>query len=437
MKRNLPLIAFLLFAGFAGSLGAQESLTLERARSAALAASRTLRSALLAADSAELSVRLQSYEALPSLSATASAGLTYAASGAGEFSGSVGATLRQTVFDGRRTSLQRAVYAAAADMAGQEARAAYFDALDSADAAFFGTLEARAALEAARSDLEAYRTHLALARAQLGAGVITKFALLQTEAETAAKETAAIQAEGALAAAAKSLETLTGIRFSSVEEVDPDLYGDLMERASRYSADETAALIELVRSAADAGNPALLKARLAEGQARTGERLARADYLPTVEAVASGSVPLDSGGVSGSGSGSIGLSVSFPMDFWTVRTAAWAKRLAVETAGLDREETRSDLELRIQSAAYDLVSAARQAASAGKALEYAEGYHESVLALYRLSAASSSELSDAEALVGANRSALISARYGFLGSLSDLRSLGGFEDERLLLDRLP
>jgi hypothetical protein len=46
-------------------------------------------------------------------------------------------------------------------------------------------------------------------------------------------------------------------------------------------------------------------------------------------------------------------------------------------------------------------------------------------------------LSDAAALLGAARSALISARFRFLGGLADLRALAGLADEDLLAAMAP
>jgi hypothetical protein len=55
---------------------------------------------------------------------------------------------------------------------------------------------------------------------------------------------------------------------------------------------------------------------------------------------------------------------------------------------------------------------------------------------YLVSRSSVSELSDASALASSSRSQLIKARYGFLQSLSKLRSLGAFEDEEKLMNLL-
>jgi hypothetical protein len=49
--------------------------------------------------------------------------------------------------------------------------------------------------------------------------------------------------------------------------------------------------------------------------------------------------------------------------------------------------------------------------------------------LFRLSQNSVSTLSDASALVSSNRNQLIRSQYGFLLSLSKIRTLGAFADE--------
>jgi outer membrane protein TolC len=52
---------------------------------------------------------------------------------------------------------------------------------------------------------------------------------------------------------------------------------------------------------------------------------------------------------------------------------------------------------------------------------------------YRLSQSSVSDLSDASALASSSRVQLIRAQYGFLQSLSKLRSLGAIDDEEKLM----
>jgi len=71
--------------------------------------------------------------------------------------------------------------------------------------------------------------------------------------------------------------------------------------------------------------------------------------------------------------------------------------------------------------------------SSRKALDYAESHYQGILEQYRLSAASSSELSDAQALVSTSRKQLITALAQFRSNLAALRTLAGVESDELLL----
>lgn len=418
---------------------AEEALSLEKSRQAALANSKTLQKYLLAVDTSVLAEKSDSYDKLPSVSASAGASWAYAASGTSSgLSGSLGLSVSQLVYDGGKTSLLAAIDAISTKIARQEARGEYLGVLEAADEAFYAALEAQASLEAAKADLDAYAEHLRLAKAKLEAGMITKYECLQTEAEAAAKETAYIQAQGALSSARSVLGSLTGISGGyALEDVDFSAYENLIKRASAYSGDTTSSLIEDLCAKALANNPTILAASLTESQARKTVALAKADYLPDISAGVSHSFGLEEGKSPDAGIGSISLSASIPLDFWVTKASVASKELSVRTAELDGAESLCALKLDIESAVYDYASAARSVLSSRKALEYAENYRESVLELYRLSAAASSELSDAEALASSSRSALISSRYEFLTSLSALRTFAGLESDELLLALLP
>ena len=75
--------------------------------------------------------------------------------------------------------------------------------------------------------------------------------------------------------------------------------------------------------------------------------------------------------------------------------------------------------------------------SSAKALDYAQSNYENVLEQFKLSSATTSDLSTAEALVSADETALITARYGFLSDLSALAVLAGLEDTSKLAALVP
>jgi outer membrane protein TolC len=191
-------------------------------------------------------------------------------------------------------------------------------------------------------------------------------------------------------------------------------------------------LIEEAYHSASANNPSLSQYELARQKAQQETSLASAGYLPTLGLAYSHSFDAGTRQALDAGGGSLSLKASIPLDVWKARASVRAAGIAARQAELEAEDSGQSLRLEIQSAVYDCISSARSASSSQKALEYAEGNYQSVLELFRLSAASSSELSDAQSLVSASRAALITARYSFLANLSSLRSLAGLENESRL-----
>jgi outer membrane protein len=423
----------------AQGLNAQGPLSLEKARELALARSATLRKALLSVDSALLAEKIQGYEYLPEISATAGAGVSSPYSKLPDsLALSAGISVSQTLFAGGKRLLLAAIDSLGTRIAREEAREEYLGVVNKVESAYYGLAQAQASLEAAQKDLEAAQTHLKLAGAKLEAKMIAPYAYLETESSASAKRTALIQAQGKLAVAEATLASLTGLRAPLGKvEVDFESHAGLIQKAAGLTTEETAQFIWSVREAAVKNNPSLSKKSLESEKSNKSVNLAAADYFPSVSAGFSHTLSGETGGGFDAGTGSISLTLSIPIKPWTVKAEVDSEKIASRQADLDGEESLRTLELDVQSAAYDCIFSARSTVSSEKALEYAEGNYRSVLELYRLSAASSSDLMDAEALVSANRAALIDARYSFLVNLSTLRSLSADENESLLTGRIP
>ncbi len=429
-------------AAAAGSAAgaAQAAVTLDQARAGAQARSRSLQKALLGADAAKLASAARKYEMLPSLSASAQAGLSYdeGTDPLSTFKASLGLSASQTLFDGGRNAALAAIDAIDEAVAREAARSAYLAAAADAESAFFSALEARAAEEAARSDLEAARLHLEIAAAQLEAGMIARPAYLKVESEAATKETALNQARMASTTASRKLSSLTGVPAGAAlsEEGLAELEA-LASRVGALSEERTESFASALLAAAASGNPDLAQSSLATARAEGEVSYARKAGLPTFSASWSHAASYAEEPGLELGGGSVSLSASLSLEPWAVRNSVAQKRAAASQAALDEEESRSTLELDLRSAVYEAVANARAIASSRKALEYAEGNYESQLEAFKLSSLSSSDLSDAEVLVGSARSSLISARYSFLAGLSELRSLAGLEDQARLAAALP
>jgi outer membrane protein len=417
---------------------ARPSATLAKAREGALALSRTLRKYLLSVDAAKLVRKAQNYEMLPSLSATASGGTSYAADSASALSTSLKLSASQTVFDGGQNAILAAIDDIDVAVARAQARSAYFTAVMDAEQAYYAALEAYAAEDAAQRDLEASRLHLELAKAKLDAGIIARPAYLEIESEVATKETARNSARKTSLTAARKLSSLTGLTLgATLEDESSERVETLAARVASLSDSAADTFADALLAAAAKGNPDMEQAVLATTRAEKEISYAKRAALPTISAGWSNTSSYDADSGLNLVSGSVSLSATISLDPWTVSNSVAQKRIAADEAALDEAEERSTLDLDVRTAVYEAVSDARAIASSKKALEYAERNYESQLEAFKLSTISSSTLSDAEVSVSSARSSLISARYSFLSGLSSLRALSGFDDASLLEAALP
>jgi outer membrane protein len=419
---------------------AKAELTLDEARSEAIAASKTLQKAGLSVQSARITERIQGYDFLPSVSVTTSASLGYpTSSGTGATDlATAGVSVSQPLYDGGVNATKSKVNGIATKIAEEDLRSVYLDILNQTDSAYYAVLEAQAALEAAQSDLDSAKVHLALAQGKLDAGIIIRSDFLKTESEAAASETALGLAKRNLSVAMIKLASRTGRSLPlSLQNMDFPRYTNLMQRM--ISIDDTSldTMVSGTVAAAIRNNPSLLGESLAREKAEAQVAVEKTANIPTVSASWSHNLTYGVSTGVDVGSGTIGLGASMSLDFWNRKANIDKASLAADQAKLDYGESERTIALDIQSAILDTISSARSVFSSQKAFEYAEEHYQNVLELYRLSSSSSSDLSDAEALVSTNRNSFISARYQFVTNLSTLENLAGFGTEEELMKLIP
>jgi outer membrane protein len=440
LRAALVLAAIALTTAFAG---AQDALGLRKARELALAKSATLRGAELAVDSASLAARAQGFAALPSLSASVGGAFDFGNATASQSrtnastSASLQVSASQLVFDGGRVADLVKKYGLATEVAREALRSSRISLLGQTDAAFFALLEAQASVEAATSDLDAARQRRAIAQAKIDAGILSKSDFLQTEADTAGYETALTLARKTLSSARSRLASLTGLApGTSLEQVDFAVYDGLIGRLGALDEASIDALAGAVTALAKDNSPTLRTYALSNGEAGLAIDMAKKALLPSLAAGFSQNLAYAaSPGLTTVGSVSITASMS--LDLWVAKNAIDSASLAEAQARLSGDQGQTDLELGLVQALYEWLASAASIGSSAKALEYAQGNYENALEKFKLSSATTSDLSTAEALVSADKTALIAARYGFLTNLSTLRGLAGLEDEGQLLALVP
>jgi outer membrane protein len=443
MKRSI-VASFALFLSLlvARTLMADDSISLEQARAHALAHSKTLQKLLLSVDSALLDEKIQSYTLLPSITATAGASATAPEATLLDMLGaSAGLTVTQTIYDGGQSALLSAIDGLATSIARAQARDQYFSVLLAADTAYYNVLEDAASVDAAQSDLDDAEVSQKLAEAKLGVGILSKSDYLKTESETAGKGTSLVQAQSKLSVAQRTLASLTGLSLPlKLAKEESARYDALAQHFAGYADQQVETLVASLQEAAAKNNPSLAESGFSSQKAQRAVDLAKAGYLPSISASWANDLIFGTSAstttITGASS-ALSLTASLPLDMWNTQASVDSKSLAARQAALDLDETRRTLDLGIQSAVFDSISSARQISSSQKALDYAESHYQDVLEQYRLSAASVLDLSDAQLLVSTNRTALITARYGFLTSISSLRTYAGFETDELLIRIMP
>lgn len=419
---------------------AQDGLDLGTAREFVLSRSSTLKKARLAVDSAILAGKARVYEGLPSITASSGGTLEYKYSS--PLSDGLGASVRlaatQTIFDGGRQAALARQTGFASDAASEELRAMRVELIGQADTAFCSVLKAAASVDAAAGDLAAAGLRLQIASVKMEAGVLAKSEYLMTESEAAAYETSLIKAKKTLASAKAKLASLTGLPVSTdLEPIDFSIYDGIQGRLS--ALDETAAntLAANIVAIAAVNNPGLAGYALAIEKARLAVDVAGKGYAPTITASLSQGLGWAAASGLSVGAGSFSLTANLSLNLWATKNGVESATAAAASAALDKSDGERSLILDIDVAVNELLGAVRSIASSAKALEYAESNYLNVLERFKLSSASASELSSAEALVSTDRTAFTGARYDFLSCLSVLRGLAGLESEVMLLAAIP
>ncbi|MDR1352191.1 MAG: TolC family protein, partial [Treponema sp.] len=284
MKLTAILLAALPAALLPVSVSA---LDLETARSLALANSRSLARYNLAVESARLDETIQKYTVLPSLSLGASASANFLGEASLTDSFSAGATfgVTQRIYDGGKNAVLKSINSMAVGIARQEALREYFAVLDAADAAYYGALQAEAALEAAETSLEAAALALSIAEIRLESGMIGYGDYLQALAEKEARETSRNQARRDRTIGRVTLKNITALaELPDAEEADFAAWEELLQKLAGLSEEGAAAFLQSFRTTATANNPALATAALVAGRAEQAVSLAKRDYLPSLSA---------------------------------------------------------------------------------------------------------------------------------------------------------
>jgi outer membrane protein TolC len=439
MKKTIIFINLAVV--FTMSLQAQ-TINLEQARTLALANSRSLAKYNLSIQSSILDEKSQLYTMLPSPSAGYSASMTYLNKNwafenpLDTFGASANFAVTQKIFEGGKSFIQKALSSIATESVRKDALAEYFNVLDSVGSAYYAALEAAASLDSAESSLRTAALSLSIAEIRQASGMINQGDYLKALAEKESRENSRNQARRNVALCMAKLRSLTGLaELPGLEQIDFAMYEEPIRFLAEISDEQADALyfdfLEILANS----NPSLAKAALNSRRAEKNLSLAKRDYAPTLNATvfSTGINYSTAGGFGSTAGGGIVLSGKIPLDFWVMNNKIAKSKIAVNSAALDYINVENSLENELQTALLNAFAQAGSVLSSRRSLEYAEKHLEYIMERYRLSQSSVSDLSDASALASSSRAQLIRAQYGFLQSLSKLRSMGAVDDEERLM----
>ena len=421
-----------------------QTLTLEDARHLALANSRSLAKYELSIRNSILNERNQLYTLLPSVSAGYSAGMNYLrnwefVNPVSTFSTGAEFSVTQVLFQGGKVFIERAIRYISKENVRVSALAEYFNVIDSVDNAYYTVLEAEATLEAEEASLETAALSYSIAEVRHEIGIINPGDFLKALADKESRENSRNQARRNLTLNIFKLNTLMGITGTyTLEQPDFSSYEDALVHLSTISDDQADVLYENLWKLVESSNPSLARARLNNQLAQKNYSLALTDFSPVISATVFSTrffYPNENGS-NNTSSGGFSLRGSIPIDFWVVSNRIARSKIARDSAALDYIGAGISMETELWSALLNTFAQAGSVLSSRRSLEYTEKHFEYVMELYRLSRNSVSELSEASSLLINSRNSHIRARYGFLQSLSKLRSLCALDDEEKLLNLL-
>jgi len=422
-----------------------ETINLEQARLMALANSRSLAKYNLAIQTSILEEKSQLYTMLPSVSADYNASMFYLNRDWGfvnpldTFGAGFNFAVTQKIFEGGKSFIQKALYEIATESVRKEALAEFFNVLDTADNAYYAVLEAAASLEAAESSLQTANISLAIAEVRQSGGIINQGDYLKALAEKEERENTRNQARRNLTLNYSKFRNLTGLTQTvELEQINFSAHEQLIVLFAGISDEKADVLYDNLLKILLKENPSLARATLNNQKAEKNLSLAKRDSAPTLSATLFSTTYSYSvtSGFGSTASGGLTLKGSIPLDFWVLKNRIDKSKNAQLSAALDYANTEDSLETELQSALLNALAQAGTIVSSRRALEYAEKHFQYIMERYRLSQSSVSDLGDASSLLISNRNNLIHAQYGFLQSLSKLRSLCAVDDEKKLVSIL-
>ena len=440
MKNVFLIFVFTCFICF-GVVG--QSIDLEQVRALALLNSSTIERTNMALRNSLLEERNSFFSRLPQVSMGYSASVNYLDNNWGlvnpmdTFSATVNMEVRYRIFDGGRTLIQRDLAAIATESVRNNALAEYFSVLDSADNAYYAVLEAAATLESEESSLQTALFSLSMAEIRQASGMINQGDYLRALSDRENRENSRNQARRNLSLSMTRLLSLTGLPvLPPLEPVDFSQYEELIRYLGNVNDEQERNIFSNLWRHVSSTNPSLTGSALSLQRAELNHQNTRRDIIPVISAsIISPSISysIANGFSNSSGRGTVSITGSIPIDYWAYHNRMERSRISLASSTLDYRNAEVSLEIELYSALLNCFGLAGSVLSSRRSLDYVELNFEFVMERYRLLQSSISDLQEASTSLINSRNSYTRSFFGFLQSLSRLRSMGAFEDEDVLI----
>nr|WP_298249817.1 TolC family outer membrane protein [uncultured Halomonas sp.] len=293
--------------------------------------------------------------------------------------------------------------------------------------AYFEILRAHEVLEARRAQERAINRQLEQAREQFEVGLIAITEVEEAKAAFDQARATSIAAESDLQVRFEALERLTGQRYASI-----DTLGEELAIATPTPADR-GAWVELAMQ----NNPQVLASQAGIEVSRSAVEIARAGYLPQVNAFANYNyADNDADGVEGHDSSSqVGVGVSMPL-YTGGRTRASVRQSTylLESSQYDFEDQRRSTIQEVRSSYTRVTNDVSTVEARAQAVVSNQSALDATRAGYEVGTRNIVDVLNAEQNLYNAVADLASARYDYVIDLLTLRQQAGTLDEEALAE---
>jgi outer membrane protein TolC len=281
--------------------------------------------------------------------------------------------------------------------------------------AYYGIVEAREILDVARSSAASIKAHLDVANAFFNQGMIPKNDLLEAQVRYAESLQNVIIAENAVRLGESGLNTLLGRSISSPVDILEDIpmpeLGKSLDEAYDTALEQ---------------RPEIRVTRLQVENAEKGIRIARAGYLPNVAATYEYEKVGEDADVDDDDAWTVGVGLRWNVfDGGTSHFSVARQKAVRNRINYLLQSLKDQVLLEVKNSYLSAEEARARTEVASQAIDQARENLRIQKDRYNLQVATTTNVLDAEALLGQARRNYISARADYATSLATLRSAMG------------